>query len=191
MIKTEVTNVLDTYNMAVGAVVAVLSAIFGPHWYLFAAFLLLNVFDWLTGWYKSRKLKRESSSVGLAGIIKKLGYWIIIAVAFLMAYIFQMMGQDIFKIDLSFLLLLGWFTLACLLINEIRSILENLVECGYNVPNILIRGLAVTEKLLSNTEDAIIPPGDGGEDIDTSVSFEDTQNMENAINEIKKEDGIK
>ena len=191
MIKTEVTNVLDTYNMAVGAVVAVLSAIFGPHWYLFAAFLLLNVMDWLTGWYKSRKLKQESSSVGLVGIVKKLGYWVIITVAFLLAYIFQMMGQDIFKIDLSFLLLLGWFTLACLLINEIRSILENLVECGYNVPNILIRGLAVTEKLLSNTEDAIIPPGDGGEDIDTSVTSEDTQNMENAINEIKKEDGIK
>ena len=157
MIKTEVTNVLDTYNMIVGAVVTVLTAIFGSHWYLFAAFLLLNVMDWLTGWYKSRKLKQESSSVGLAGIVKKLGYWVIIAVAFLMAYIFQMMGQDIFKIDLSFLLLLGWFTLACLLINEIRSILENLVECGYNVPNILIRGLAVTEKLLSQTEESTIP----------------------------------
>lgn len=71
MIKTEVTNVLDTYNMIVGAVVTVLSAIFGSHWYLFAAFLLLNVMDWLTGWYKSRKLKQESSSVGLVGIVKK------------------------------------------------------------------------------------------------------------------------
>ena len=157
MIKTEVTNVLDTYNVVTGAAVAILSAIFGPHWYLFAAFLLLNVFDWLTGWYKSRKLKQESSSVGLAGIVKKLGYWVIVAVAFLMAYIFQMMGQDIFKINLSFLFLRGWFTLACLLINEIRSILENLVECGYNVPNILIRGLAVTEKLLSQTGESTIP----------------------------------
>ena len=191
MIKTEVTNVLDTYNMIVGAVVTVLSAIFGSHWYLFAAFLLLNVMDWLTGWYKSRKLKQESSSVGLVGIVKKLGYWVIIAVAFLMAYIFQMMGQDIFKIDLSFLLLLGWFTLACLLINEIRSILENLVECGYNVPNILIRGLAVTEKLLSNTEDAVMPPGDGEKDTESNVTSEDVENMKNAINEIEKEDGIK
>lgn len=157
MIKSEVLNVIDAYNVVTGAIVAVLSAILGPHWYLFAAFLLLNVIDWLTGWYKSRKMKQESSSVGLAGIVKKLGYWIIIAVAFLMAYIFQMMGQDIFKIDLSFLLLLGWFTLACLLINEIRSILENLVECGYNVPNILIRGLAVTEKLLNQTGESAVP----------------------------------
>lgn len=46
-------------------------------------------------------------------------------------------------------MLFGWFTLASLLVNEIRSILENLVECGYSVPDFLIRGLAVTEKLIS------------------------------------------
>lgn len=166
MIKSEVLNVIDTYNVVTGVIVAVLSAILGPHWYLFAAFLLLNVMDWLTGWYKSRKMKQESSSVGLAGIVKKLGYWIIIAVAFLMAYIFQMMGQDIFKIDLSFLLLLGWFTLACLLINEIRSILENLVECGYNVPNILIRGLAVTEKMLNQTGESAVPDAEDEREIE-------------------------
>lgn len=48
---------------------------------------------------------------------------------------------------LDFLLLLGWFTFACLLVNEIRSILENLVECGYNMPAFLVKGVAVTEKL--------------------------------------------
>ena len=66
---------IDTYNMIVGAIVAALTAIFGVYWYLFAAYLLFNVLDWLTGWYKSRKLKQESSSVGLLGILKKLGYW--------------------------------------------------------------------------------------------------------------------
>ena len=57
-------------------------------------------------------------------------------------------------------MLLGWFTLASLLVNEIRSILENLVECGYNVPVFLIEGLAVTEKLL---ESKIEIPGVTGE----------------------------
>ena len=33
--------------------------------------------------------------------------------------------------------------------------LENLVECGCNVPNILIRGLAVTEKMLDKAGDII------------------------------------
>ena len=34
MFKAEVTNVLDIYNVITGVSVAVMSAIFGPHWYL-------------------------------------------------------------------------------------------------------------------------------------------------------------
>ena len=105
---------------------------------------------------KARKLKKESSSVGLAGIVKKLGYWIIIATAFLTAYALTALGKDILNIDLSFLALLGWFTLACLLINEVRSILENLVEYGLDVPYVLIKGLAVTERLLNDTTDNML-----------------------------------
>lgn len=154
--KVEVSRIVDTYNLFVGAAVALLSAVFGVYWYVFLAYLVLNVFDWLTGWYKSRKLKEESSKIGLIGIVKKLGYWVIIAVAFIVSSVFVAMGRDLLHMDLSFLTMIGWFTLALLLVNEVRSILENLVECGYNVPDILIKGLAVTEKLInkkSNIED--------------------------------------
>lgn len=146
---------IDRYNLITGAAVAVLSTIFGTYWYLFAGFLLFNVLDWLTGWYKARKLNKESSYKGLRGILKKLGYWVIILVAFSMPSLFVHLGQDLLGVNLDFLLLLGWFTLACLLVNEIRSILENLVECGYNVPAILVRGLAVTEKLINAKMDDI------------------------------------
>lgn len=146
-------KVIDLYNVCAGAVVAVLTAIFGIYWYIFAAYLLLNIFDWLTGWYKSRKLKQESSKVGLKGIVKKLGYWVIIAVAFIVSGVFVHMGTDLLHVDLSFLTMIGWFTVSCLLVNEIRSILENLVECGYNVPNILIKGLAVADKLINKESD--------------------------------------
>lgn len=149
-------KVIDTYNAVVGGIIAVLSTLFGAFWYLFALFLLFNVFDWLTGWYKSRKLGKESSAVGLTGLLKKLGYWVIIAVAFAIPLAFQALGTQI-GLDLSFLQLLGWFTLASLMVNEIRSILENLVEAGYNVPNVLVKGLAVADKLInskSNTDDS-------------------------------------
>lgn len=139
---------VDVYNVVVGAIVAVLSAIFGIYWYLFAGYLMLNVLDWLTGWYKARKKKQESSYRGVQGIAKKTGYWVIILVAFLIPALFINFCQDLLGINLGFLVLLGWFTLATLLINEIRSILENLVECGYEVPDFLIRGLAITEKLI-------------------------------------------
>ena len=67
------------------------------------------------------------------------------------------MGRDTLGINLEFLMLLGWFTLATFIVNEIRSILENLVEMDYNVPGVLIDGLAVTEKLLKNNSETIIP----------------------------------
>ncbi len=146
-------RILDTYNMVTGAFIAVFTAIFGIYWYIFAAFMLLNVFDWLTGWYKSRRQRKESSSTGFRGILKKLGYWIIVAVAFLMSTVFVHLGRDVLKLDLDFLMMIGWFTLACLMVNEVRSILENLVECGYKVPDVLVRGLKVTEDIINQKED--------------------------------------
>ncbi len=139
----------DSYNLIAGGIVTILSAVFGIYWYVFAAYMILNIIDWITGWWKSRKLKQESSVVGLKGILKKLGYWIIIAVAFLMSDVFVRLGVDILKINLDFLMLIGWFTLACLIVNEVRSILENLVELGYAVPKVLIEGLEITEKLIN------------------------------------------
>lgn len=139
---------IDRYNAVVGVAVTIMTAVFGIYWYIFAGYLLCNVLDWLTGWYKSRKLGKESSKTGLEGILKKMGYWVIILVAFLIPSLFIHLGQDMLGVNLEFLTLLGWFTLASLLVNEIRSILENLVECGYNVPDFLVKGLAVTEKLI-------------------------------------------
>lgn len=143
---------VDKYNAIVGAIISVMTAIFGTYWYIFAAYLLLNVLDWLTGWYKARKKKEESSKVGLKGALKKLGYWAVILVAFVVAEVFVALGNDVLNVNLSFLTMIGWFTLAMLLVNEARSILENLVELGYKVPEILIKGLAITEKLIEATE---------------------------------------
>ena len=47
-------RIIDYYNLFVGAFVTIAAAILGEHWYLFAAFLALNVVDWLTGWYKAK-----------------------------------------------------------------------------------------------------------------------------------------
>lgn len=139
----------DTYNLIVGTFVAIMTALFGVYWYIFAAYMFLNIADWLTGWYRSRKKKKESSKVGLKGIVKKLGYWIIIAVAFLMSTAFVHLGKDILGINLDILMMIGWFTVACLIVNEIRSIIENLVECGYNVPAVLINGLEIADKMIN------------------------------------------
>ena len=114
--------IIDVYNAIVGTVVAVLSYILGEHWILFVAFLLLNIADWLTGWMKSRMAKKENSVKGWKGVLKKLGYWLMIMVAFGASAVFIEIGKTI-GVDLQVTTLLGWFVLASLLINEIRSIL--------------------------------------------------------------------
>lgn len=144
--------IIDGYNAIAGAIVAVLSYILGEHWILFAAFLLLNIADWLTGWMKGRLANKENSMKGWKGVLKKLGYWLMIMVAFGASAVFIEIGATI-GIDLGITTLLGWFVLASLLINEIRSILENFVEAGFNVPIILIKGLEVADKAVNKDGD--------------------------------------
>lgn len=143
------TNVIDAYNAVVGAIIAVLSYVLGEHWVLFAGFLMLNVADWITGWMKSRITKKENSVKGWKGVLKKLGYWIMVAVAFGSSAVFIEIGKVI-GIDLGVTTLLGWFVLASLLINEIRSIVENFVEAGFDVPVVLIKGLEVADKAVNH-----------------------------------------
>ena len=141
-------KVIDTYNAIVGAAVAVLSYIFGEHWILFALFLAFNVADWITGWMKSRLTHKENSKAGWKGVLKKLAYWIMIAVAFGASAVFVEIGKTL-GVDLGITTLLGFFVLASLLVNEIRSICENLVEMGVDVPKILIKGLEVADKAIN------------------------------------------
>ena len=138
----------DKINMIYGAVATVGVAIFGKYWFLFAGFLILNLVDYATGFIKAKYYnKNESSAVGAKGVFKKVWYWVVIGLAFFISHCFVYMGEVI-GINLSFVQLFGWFTLATYLINEIRSILENLVEMNVNVPGFLVAGLDVTQKLL-------------------------------------------
>ena len=141
-------KIIDTYNAIVGGTVALLSYVFGEHWILFALFLAFNVIDWITGWMKSRINKKENSVAGWKGALKKLGYWLMIGVAFGASVVFIEIGK-VLSIDLQITVLLGWFVLASLLVNEIRSICENFVEAGFNVPKILTKGLEVADKAIN------------------------------------------
>lgn len=144
-------NYMDTYNAIVGGIVAVLSFVFGEHWLFFALFSLLNVIDWLTGWMKSRIAGKENSVKGWKGVLKKLGYWLMILVAFAASAIFIEIGNTI-GIDLGVTTLLGFFVLASLCVNELRSVVENFVEAGYDVPTVLVKGLEVANKMVNQEE---------------------------------------
>lgn len=144
----DIISLLDhRINLNYGVIIALFSYILGEHWFFFAFFIFLNFCDYVSRWMAARITGTESSKAGWIGILKKLGYWIMIAVSFGMSVVFVKIGE-IIGIDLGITTLLGWFVLATLMTNEVRSILENLYEAGYKIPKILIKGLAVANKAL-------------------------------------------
>lgn len=144
---------VDSYNALAGAVITFLTMIFGEHWFLFAFFLILNIIDWITGWMKSRMAGKENSVKGWQGVLKKLGYWLMIAFGFGIAACLIEVGSTI-GIDLQITTVLGWFVLASLIVNEARSIVENFVEAGFNVPMVLQEGLEVADKLINKDNES-------------------------------------
>lgn len=175
-----ITPLTNKINLIMGAITALLSYIFGEHWILFMFFLFLNFGDYLTRWMAARLTGTENSKAGWIGILKKLGYWIMIALGFGMSIIFIEIGNTI-GINLEITTFIGWFVLATLIINEIRSILENLVEAGYNVPNILIKGLEVANKAI----DGKIKISDEGIETILHSSDEDIQAKGKAVLEVE------
>lgn len=143
----DITPLTSKINLVIGGITAFLSYLLGDHWILFVLFLALNVGDYVTRWLAARLTGTENSKAGWFGILKKLGYWIMIALGYGMSIIFIEIGNTI-GVDLSITTYIGAFVLCTLILNEIRSILENLVEAGYKVPIILIKGLEVANKAI-------------------------------------------
>lgn len=135
-------NVFHKVNVIGGVVMTALTAALGKYWFLFVGLLICNIVDWVSGWMKSRMKGESCSKVGAIGAMKKVWYWVVIGIAFFVGFSFQQMGQTI-GVPLDFMHFVGWFTLANYLVNEIRSILENLVEMGVPVPVFLVKGLKI------------------------------------------------
>lgn len=112
------------------------------HCFLFILFLILNIIDYITGTMKAYVTQTESSKIGEKGIIKKLCSWILLFISFILPLGFEELGQ-IMNINFQMTQLLGWLTLVSLIINEVRSILENLVSIGCKIPSVFSNGLEI------------------------------------------------
>lgn len=143
----DISPITNKINLIVGGIGALLTYFLGSNWFLFAMFLGLNLLDFLTRWIAARLTGTENSHKGWTGILKKLCYWIMILTGFLMSVGFVKLG-NVIGLDLGVTVLLGWFVLATLTVNEIRSILENLVDAGVSVPKFLTKGLEVANKVM-------------------------------------------
>lgn len=156
MMEQLFTAFADKANLIGAAVVAVLSWAFGAHWQVFVLFLALNVVDFFYGRLKAKRTGTLSSAKGANGICKKVSYWVVIALAFAVAEVLVDFGETI-GAPLAFLRLLGWFTLGVYILNELTSIVENLVVLGYDVPEIFVRGLNAARSVVDAAGDKVLP----------------------------------
>ena len=119
------------------AVSAALGKMFIPLFVLFAVMLL----DYISGMLKAYMKAELNSKVGIFGIIKKLCYLLIVAAAmafdWLIVYSAETVGFNFGFGGCFFTVLVTVW----LIINEILSILENLIELKVPVPEFLRKAI--------------------------------------------------
>lgn len=157
-------------NLILASIVSILSIVFGDFWFLFIFLLVLNIFDYITGTMKARYLKEESSEKAFIGFAKTVFTWILIIVSFGIGMCFVEVGEKL-NFNLGFMGCLGWFMLTHCIINEVRSILENIVEMdkGELIPSWLIRGLEVAQNIVDKKVNDAIDKFEGEKEEEENV----------------------
>ena len=111
---------------------------------------VVMVLDYATGLASAWIGRRLSSRSGLIGIIKKLGYMVLVAVAAVVDWIIQISAEQA-GITVALPSIFALLTTIWLTLNECISILENLHEIGVPVPPFL---LAVIKRLKKGAENS-------------------------------------
>ena len=109
---------------------------------------IVMIADYITGMTAAWATGTLNSRVGVMGIIKKVGYLFVVAVAVVVDYIVITAaadtGMELVNYHLFGLLVTIWFIL-----NECISILENLSEIGVPLPGFLV---AIVKRLKISAE---------------------------------------
>ena len=100
-----------------------LTYLFGEMDTLFKTFLILIVIDYISGICKAIYNKKLNSEIGAKGIIKKVGYLLIIIVSELLGTLYN------YNLNIRNILLYMFIA------NEVLSILENMSKVGIIIPD--------------------------------------------------------
>ena len=98
--------------------------------------LIAMIIDYVTGMMSAWLNSELSSKKGIKGIVKKISYLALVAVAMIVDWlIFQVLQQ--INVDLHYSVFFAVLVTVWLIINELISVLENLSRMGVPIPNFL------------------------------------------------------
>ena len=129
---------MHTVKAAVSAAAAALAVYFGKLAVPLAVLLAVMVTDYATGMVRAYLGRELSSKKGLAGILKKLCYFIVVGVGAGADWLLSVAAET-FSFSLSFPFSVALTVAVWLIINELISILENLAGIGVPLPAFLGR----------------------------------------------------
>ncbi|MCM1218141.1 MAG: phage holin family protein [Lachnospiraceae bacterium] len=142
-------------------VIAWLSDRLGLLFPMLAALCFLMVIDYITGMLASKRESIDhpsdpaygwSSAKGAKGILKKVAYVCVIAVAMVLDYMIMVQAAQ-FGLDMPKSVFFGLLVTAWYILNEILSIAENAGRMGADVPEWLLRYIAVLKKKIDDKGD--------------------------------------
>lgn len=150
-------NGMNWIKTAVSTVCGFVLSILGN---LFVPVMLLvgcNLIDYVTGITASiAKGEKVSSKKGIKGIVKKVCMWLLIVVGAIVDQTIKV-GAGNIGINLTMNGAVALIVTIWLIMNEIISILENMVTIGVPVPGFLVKMCEWIEKKAEKAGDDIIP----------------------------------
>lgn len=103
-----------------------------------AVLIGVMILDYLSGMSAAWLGRELSSRKGITGIIKKIGYLVLVCVGIGVDFIIRFCLEQI-GVDFDFKMLFGLIVVIWLIINELLSIMENLSRMGVPVPQWLTK----------------------------------------------------
>lgn len=111
------------------------------------------IIDYTSGMLKAWLTSTLSSRIGIKGIVKKVCYLLIVAVAAVVDWLIQcVLSQIGIHIDVN--MYIGLIVTVWLIINELISILENLAVIGVPLPVLLTKIIKKLKVAVENTAES-------------------------------------
>ena len=126
-----------------------------------------NIIDYLTGIMAAMSRKEKiSSDIGLRGIAKKIGQWLLVVIGWVVDMMIEYAGHAISP-DFTIPVVVSICVASWLVFNEIISILENLKTVGVPLPGFLLKIVEFFRKKVEDIGDAATPSEEEGKNAES------------------------
>ena len=130
----KITPIKAILSIIVGGLAAYLGALTIP----LVILIIVMLTDYITGMTRAWITKSFSSRVGVAGIVKKVLYLVLVAVGMVIDFLISGALSQV-GVNAQMPGVIGMIVTVWLIINELISILENLSQAGVPIPAFLVK----------------------------------------------------